>query len=160
MAIRNIVPDTDEILHKKCRVIDEVNDKIKTLANDMIDTLRESEGVGLAGPQVGILKRIFVLNTLDEDKENFMVFINPEIIAKMGEQEGIEGCLSIAGHEYLVKRPEKVAVKALDIEGNEFVWEAQDLMARAICHEYDHLEGKTIKDTCEYEVTDDEDVKE
>ena len=116
MAIRNIVPDTDEILHKKCRVIEEVNEKIKTLALDMIDTLREAEGVGLAGPQVGVLKRIFVINTLNEEKEEFKVFINPEIIAKMGEQEEPEGCLSIVGHQYLVKRPMKVAVKALDID--------------------------------------------
>lgn len=153
MAIRNIVPDTDEILHKKCRPITEVNDKIKNLALDMIDTLKEAQGVGLAGPQVGMLRRIFVINTLDEE-QGFKVFINPEIIATMGEQEGAEACLSIVGFEGFVKRPQKVAVKALDIDGKEFVWEAEDLMARAICHENDHLDGKTIKDTCEYELTD------
>lgn len=150
MAIRKIVPDTDEIMHKVCRPIPEVNDRIKALAQDMIETLEEAQGVGLAGPQVGMLKRIFVINPLDGS--DYLVFINPEIIAKMGEQESSEGCLSIPGHEFFVKRPQKVAVKALDINGNEFVWEAEDLMAKAVCHENDHLDGKTIKDTCEYEV--------
>ena len=159
MAIRNIIPDTDEILRKKCRPIDKVTDRIKTLALDMIDTLEESKGVGLAGPQVGMLKRIFVINTMDE-KQGFKVFINPEIIAKMGEQEGPEACLSIIGFEGFVKRPQKVAVKALDIDGNEFVWEAEDLLARAVCHENDHLDGKTIRDTCEYEITEEEEESE
>ena len=157
MAIRNIVPDTDEIMHKVCRPVTEVNEKIRILAEDMIDTLRESGGVGLAGPQVGILRRIFVLNAgAEEEKEDYKVFINPEIIAKMGEQEGPEACLSITNFQGYLIRPQKVAVKALDIDGNEFVWEAQDLMARAVCHESDHLDGKTIKDTCEYEITEEE----
>lgn len=157
MAIRNIVPDTDAIMHKVCRPITEINDKIKILAEDMIDTLRESGGVGLAGPQVGMLRRIFVINAgAEEEKEDYKVFINPEIIAKMGEQEGPEACLSIAGFQGYLIRPQKVAVKALDIDGNEFVWEAEDLMARAVCHENDHLDGKTIKDTCEYEITEEE----
>lgn len=156
MAIRNIIPDTDEILHKVCRPIDKITDRTKMLIEDMIDTLEDSGGIGLAGPQVGILRRIFVINTLEEGVP-FKVFINPEIIAKMGEQEGPEGCLSIVGHEFHLKRPQKVAVKALDANGEEFVWEAEDLMARAVCHEYDHLEGKTIKDTCEYEIFHEED---
>lgn len=161
MAIRNIVPDTDEILHKVCRPIVEVNEKIKSLALDMIDTLKEAGGVGLAGPQVGMLRRIFVLNITPDNEENpeFKVFINPEIISKMGEQENEEACLSIIGFFGMVKRPQKVAVKALDIDGNEFVWEAEELMARAVCHENDHLDGKTIKDTCEYEIIDDEEEK-
>lgn len=160
MAIRKIVPDTDEIMHKVCRPIAEVNDRIKILAEDMIETLKDSGGVGLAGPQVGMLKRIFVINHIDSDGKDvgeFLVFINPEIIAKMGEQEGGEGCLSIPGHEFFVIRPQKVAVKALDINGKEFVWEVEDLMARAVCHEYDHLDGKTVKDTCEYEVFPEDD---
>ena len=157
MAIRNIIADTDEVLHKVCKPIDKITERTKMLAEDMIETLIESGGIGLAGPQVGMLRRIFVINTLDEQSENpFMVFINPEIIAKMGEQEGPEGCLSIVGHEFYLKRPQKVAVKALDIDGNEFIWEAEDLMARAVCHEYDHLEGKTVRDTCEYEIFKDD----
>lgn len=159
MAIRNIVPDTDEILHKKCRPITEINDKIKSLALDMIDTLKEAQGVGLAGPQVGMLRRIFVLNTTpdkEDGEHEYKVFINPEIVATMGEQESEEACLSIKGFQGLVIRPEKVAVKALDIDGNEFVWEAEGLMARAVCHENDHLDGKTIKDTCEYELTEED----
>ncbi len=163
MAIRNIIPDTDEILHKKCRPIDKITDKIKVLAEDMIDTLREAGGVGLAGPQVGMLRRIFVINITPDAKkgeEEFKVFINPEIIAKMGEQEEPEGCLSIVGFTGMVKRPKQVAVKALDTDGNEFVWEGEALMARAVCHEYDHLDGKTIRDTCEYEVVEEEDEQE
>lgn len=156
MAIRKIIPDTDEILHKVCRPIDKITDRTKMLIEDMIETLEDSGGIGLAGPQVGFLRRIFVINTLEEGVP-FKVFINPEIIAKMGEQEGPEGCLSIVGHEFYLKRPQKVAVKALDANGEEFVWEAEDLMARAVCHEYDHLDGKTIKDTCEYEIFHEED---
>ena len=159
MAIRNIVPDTDEILHKKCRPITEFNDKLKALIKDMEDTLYKAEGVGLAGPQVGMLRRIFILNLssgTEEKKPNFKVFINPEIIATMGEQEGPEGCLSVKNFEGWLKRPQKVAVKAFDADGNEFVWEGEDLMARAICHENDHLDGLTIRDTCEYEVTEED----
>lgn len=156
MAIRKIIPDTDEILHKVCRPIDKITDRTKMLIEDMVETLEDSGGIGLAGPQVGFLRRIFVINTLEEGVP-FKVFINPEIIAKMGEQEGPEGCLSIVGHEFYLKRPQKVAVKALDANGEEFVWEAEDLMARAVCHEYDHLDGKTIKDTCEYEIFHEED---
>ncbi len=155
MAIRNIIPDTDEIMHKVCKKVDKITDRTKLIIEDMCETLEKSGGIGLAAPQVGILRRIFVINTLEEGKP-YLVFVNPEIVAKMGEQEGGEGCLSIVGHEYFVKRPQKVAVKALDKDGNEFVWEAEDLMARAVCHEYDHLEGKTIKDTCEYEIFYDE----
>lgn len=160
MAIRNIREDGDPILRKKARPVTEFNDRLFELLDDMAETMYEAPGVGLAGPQVGVLRRIFVLNTLEEGKEgkeNYLVFINPEIIAKMGEQEGVEGCLSIVGHEYFVKRPQKVAVKALDKDGNEFIWEAEDLMARAVCHESDHLDGKTIKDTCEYEIFPEED---
>ena len=108
---------------------------------------------------VGMLKRIFVLNiTAGEENKapEFKVFINPEIVATMGEQEGVEACLSVKNFEGWLKRPQKVAVKAFDADGNEFVWEGEDLMARAICHENDHLNGLTIRDTCEYELTEED----
>lgn len=155
MAIRNIVPDTDEVMHKKCRPVEKIDDKIITLLDDMIDTLKEAEGVGLAAPQVGVLKRIFVINTMEEPEE-FIEFINPEIIETSGKQEGSEGCLSIKGFEGHVIRPMKVKVKALNRFGEEFIFEGEELMARAACHESDHLEGITIRDSCEYEVMPDE----
>ncbi|MBQ7951381.1 MAG: peptide deformylase [Clostridia bacterium] len=151
MALRNIVPDTDEVMHKKCRPVDKIDAKIITLLDDMIDTLKDAEGVGLAAPQVGVLRRIFVINTMEEPEE-FIEFINPEIIETSGTQEGSEGCLSIKGFEGFVIRPMKVKVKALNRYGEEFIFEGEELMARACCHESDHLEGKTIRDTCEYEV--------
>ena len=151
MAIRNIVPDTDDIMHKKCRPVEKIDDKIIVLLDDMIDTLKKAEGVGLAAPQVGVLRRVFVIDTM-QDTQEFIEFINPEIIESSGTQEGSEGCLSIKGFEGYVIRPMKVKVKALNRYGEEFVFEGEELMARACCHEYDHLEGKTIRDTCEYEV--------
>lgn len=151
MAIRNIVPDTDEVMHKKCRPVEKIDQKIITLLDDMIDTLKEAEGVGLAAPQVGVLRRIFVINTMEEPEE-FIEFINPEIISASGKQEGSEGCLSIKGFEGHVVRPMKVKVRALNRYGEEFIFTGEELMARACCHESDHLDGKTIRDTCEYEV--------
>ena len=156
MAIRNIVPDTDDIMHKKCRPVEKIDDKIITLLDDMIDTLREAEGVGLAAPQVGVLKRIFIINTMEEEEE-FIEFINPQIIETSGVQEGSEGCLSIKGFEGYVIRPMKVKVKALNRFGEEFIFDGEELMARACCHESDHLDGKTIRDTCEYEVFPEDD---
>ena len=151
MAIRNIVPDTDEVMHKKCRPVEKIDQKIITLLDDMIDTLKKAEGVGLAAPQVGVLKRIFVIDTM-EDPQEFIEFINPEIIETSGTQEGSEGCLSIPGFEGHVIRPMYVKVKALNRFGEEFIFEGEELMARCCCHENDHLDGKTIRDTCEYEV--------
>lgn len=151
MAIRNIVPDTDAVMHKVCKPVAQINDKIITLLDDMKDTLKKAEGVGLAAPQVGVLRRIFIIDTMQEPQE-FIEFINPEIIETSGTQEGSEGCLSIKGFEGYLVRPMKVKVKALNRYGEEFIFEGEELMARCCCHEYDHLEGKTIRDTCEYEV--------
>ena len=142
MAIRNIRTDKDEILRKKCRKVDEINDRIKTLVKDMFDTMYASEGVGLAAPQVGILKRIAVIDAGNGP----ITLINPEIIETQGCELDNEGCLSLPGKQGLVERPKKLKVKALDINGEEFVLEGEDLLARAICHELDHLDGILFTD--------------
>lgn len=139
MAIRNIRVNGDEVLRKKCKKVDKINDRILTLIEDMIDTMYEADGVGLAAPQVGILKRIFVIDVYDD--EGARVFINPEILETSGSQIGEEGCLSIPGESEEVERPNYVKVKALNEKGEEFVLEAEELLARAICHENDHLDG-------------------
>ncbi|MGG5462365.1 peptide deformylase [Clostridium sp. B9] len=139
MAIRNIRFNDDEILRKKCRVVDDINDRMKTLINDMIETMYENNGVGLAAPQVGILKKIFVVDVMDG--EGPRVFINPEITEMAGEQTDEEGCLSLPGRHKPVKRANNIKVKALNIDGEEFELEAEGFLARAIQHENDHLYG-------------------
>lgn len=139
MAIRNLRFNEDEILRKKCRVVDDINDRIKILVEDMKETMYENNGVGLAAPQVGILKRIFVVDVMDGFGPR--VFINPEILELDGEQTDEEGCLSLPGRHKKVKRANKIRVKALNLEGEEFELEASELLSRAIQHEYDHLEG-------------------
>lgn len=135
----NLRFNEDEILRKKCRAVEDINDRIKILVKDMLDTMYENNGVGLAAPQVGILKRVFVVDVMDG--KGAKVFINPEILEKSGEQIDEEGCLSLPGRHKAVNRANKIKIKALDIDGNEFVLEAEELLARAIQHEYDHLEG-------------------
>ena len=154
MAIRNILPDTEEIMHKKCRHVDKIDGRTLILVKDMFDTLKEAQGLGLAAPQVGILKRIFVI--VSDSEGNMQEFINPEIISSGGEQEGAEACLSIKGFEGFVRRPMTVKVKAFNRNGEEFEYEATEIMARALCHESDHLDGITIRDAAEYEILRDE----
>ena len=146
MALRQIRTDGDEILRKKCKVVKEMNDRTKTLIEDMFDTMYDSNGVGLAAPQVGILKRIVVI---DVDYESPHVMINPEIIEKDGEQTGDEGCLSLPGLVATVTRPNHVVVKYLNEDMEEVTEEAEGLFARAICHELDHLDGILYKDIAE-----------
>lgn len=137
MAIRNIRKNGDEILRKKSRKVEEINDRILTLIKDMQETMYEADGVGLAAPQVGILKRIAVI-----DVGNGPInLINPEIIETEGEYLDEEGCLSIPGEQGNVLRPRKVKVKALNEKGEEVIIEGEDLLARAMCHEIDHLDG-------------------
>lgn len=137
MAIRNIRKHGDEILRKKSRKVEEINERIVTLIMDMQETMYEADGVGLAAPQVGILKRIAVI-----DVGNGPInLINPEIIETEGEYLDEEGCLSIPGEQGKVLRPRKVKVKALNEKGEEFIIEGEDLLARALCHEIDHLDG-------------------
>ena len=144
MAIRNIRTKGDEVLRKKCRNVDTINERTLTLIEDMIDTMYDADVVGLAAPQVGILKRIFVIDVYDDYGPR--VFINPEILEVGGCQIGEEGCLSVPGVSEDVERPNYVKVKALNEKGEEFILEAEELLARAICHENDHLNGVLFVD--------------
>lgn len=137
MALREIRLDNDPILRKKSKEITEITDRIKILLDDMIDTMNEAEGVGLAAPQVGILRRAVVIDI----GEGPIKLINPVILETKGEVIDIEGCLSIPGRSGTVNRPEWVRVKYIDIDGKEKVLEGSGLLARAICHEVDHLDG-------------------
>lgn len=139
MAIRTIRTKGDEVLRKKCRVVEKITDRELTLIEDMADTMYEADGVGLAAPQVGVLKRIFVVDVRDED--GLMVFINPEILETSGSQIDEEGCLSVPGEAHEVERPSYVKVRAINEKGEEFILEGEDLLARAILHENDHLNG-------------------
>ena len=143
MAIRNIRLDGDDILRKTCRSVTKMDDRTLTLIDDMFDTMYEANGVGLAAPQVGILKRIVVIDVCDD---NPLCRINPEIIEADGEQTGEEGCLSLPGKFGTVTRPMHVVCKALDENMEEITVEGEGLLARAICHELDHLDGKLYKD--------------
>ena len=137
MALRNIVKEGDEVLRKKCRAVDKIDDRILTILDDMAETLYDSGGVGLAAPQVGILRRIVVIDV----GEGLIELINPEIIEKDGEVSDSEGCLSIPGKYGEVVRPAYVKVKALNRQGEEAEYEGSELLARAFCHEIDHLDG-------------------
>ncbi|MBD5096917.1 MAG: peptide deformylase [Lachnospiraceae bacterium] len=143
MAIRNIRVDGDEVLRKVCKPIEKMTPRLQTLIDDMFDTMYEANGVGLAAPQVGILKRIVVIDVCDGEA---YCLINPEIISSDGEQEGDEGCLSLPGLVGKVVRPNHVVCKALDRDMNEITVEGEGLLARAICHELDHLDGVLYKD--------------
>lgn len=145
MAIRQIRYDGDEILRKKCKEVKAMNDRTLTLIEDMFDTMYEANGVGLAAPQVGILKRIVVIDVGNEESEPY-VLINPVIIEKDGEQVGDEGCLSLPGKVAEVSRPNHVICKCLDENMEEITIEGEGLLARAICHELDHLDGILYKD--------------
>ena len=137
MAIRQLRYEDDEILRKKSRIVDQIDDRIKTLVEDLIDTMNEEEGVGLAAPQVGVLKRVVVIDV----GKGPITMINPEIITQEGEKIDEEGCLSVPGKSGKVLRPKKVRVKFTNIEGEEQIMEGENLLARACCHEIDHLEG-------------------
>lgn len=151
MALRNIREIGDEILLKNCKEVTQMTDRTRELIADMFDTMYEADGVGLAAPQVGILKRIFVIDTTGEDPH---VFINPEILETSGEQCGTEGCLSVPGKRGMVTRPNYVKVKALDENMKEFVLEGEELLARAILHENDHLNGILYTTKVEGELED------
>ncbi|NLW23167.1 MAG: peptide deformylase [Tissierellia bacterium] len=153
MAIRQIRYEGDPILRKVSREVTEINDRIITLLEDMIDTMYEYEGVGLAAPQVGVLRRVVVIDI----GEGPIKLINPEIIEEEGEIIDVEGCLSIPGRAGNVKRPEKVKVKYLDESGEEKIIEGTGLLAKALCHEIDHLNGILYIDKMIEEVELDED---
>ncbi|MGL5439951.1 MAG: peptide deformylase [Filifactoraceae bacterium] len=137
MGIREIRTDDDEILRKISRPVDKMDKRLELIIQDMKDTMYAADGVGLAAPQIGVLRRVFVIDIGDGP----IVFINPTIIEKEGEQVGIEGCLSFPGYHGEVKRPNYVKVRAMNMDMEEFIIEGKDLFARAICHENDHLDG-------------------
>ena len=138
MAIRNIREIGDEVLNKTCKEVKEMTPRIKELIEDMLDTMYEANGVGLAAPQVGILKRIVVIDVTGEDP---IVMINPKIIESDGEQTGYEGCLSVPGKNGVVTRPNFVKAVAFNENMEQYEIEGTELLARAICHELDHLDG-------------------
>ncbi|WP_410506381.1 peptide deformylase [Haloimpatiens sp. FM7315] len=137
MALRNIRVNGDEILRKKCRKVENIDHRIITLIEDMKETMYKADGVGLAAPQIGILKRIAVIDV----GEGPIVIINPEIIETKGKAVDIEGCLSIPGSQGKVERPDEVKVKAQNEKGEEVILKGKGLLARAFCHEIDHLDG-------------------
>ena len=141
MAIRNILTERESLLHKTCRPVTEFNERLWTLLDDMAETLHKADGVGLAAPQVGILRRVFVMDVGD----GLVEVINPEFVEKKGKQEDVEGCLSCPGEYGVTRRPKYVKIKAQDRHGNEFFLEGEDLTARCICHESDHLDGILFK---------------
>lgn len=139
MAIRNIVKEGDQVLHKKCRPVEKFDEKLAQLLDDMGDTLRKAGGVGLAAPQVGILRRVFIM-MLEEDGE-IIEAINPEIIKTSGQQRDVEGCLSVPNQWGYVTRPKTVVLRAFDRNGQEYEMKLKELGARCACHENDHLDG-------------------
>ncbi|MCL1809313.1 MAG: peptide deformylase [Clostridiales bacterium] len=138
MALRNIVLAGDDILRKRCREVAEIDDRVRMILDDMIETMRSQNGVGIAAPQVGILRRMFVV---ENENGEVIEAINPRIIESSGSQTGEEGCLSFPGYVGSVERPEYIKVEAFDRHGKTMVHEGTELMAVALSHEMDHLEG-------------------
>ncbi len=153
MALRNIRTIGDSVLNKRAREVEVVDDKIHVLVEDMLDTMYEENGVGLAAPQVGILKRIVVIDCSPEGDDP-IILINPEIIETRDEQTGYEGCLSVPGKTGIVTRPNYVKVRAMDLDMNEFEIEGEELLARAFCHEIDHLDGHLYVEHVEGQLMD------
>ena len=147
MALRNIRINDDPILRKNSRKVEVFDQRLQTLIDDMFETMYDTNGVGLAGVQVGVLKQVIVIDTGEEGEK--LVLINPEIIAQSGEQKGGEGCLSLPGRSGIVTRPDTVTIRALDRDGNEYEKTGHGLLARAFCHEIDHLYGKLYSDIAE-----------
>lgn len=152
MALRKILTFEDRALHKVCRPVTKFDEKLHTLLDDMAETLADANGAGLAAPQVGILRRIFIMDLGDGVVE----LINPEILETKGEQDGMEGCLSLPGDFWMCKRPNYVKAKAQDRNGNWFEIEGEELMARCICHETDHLNGHVYTEIAYRKLTDEE----
>jgi peptide deformylase len=139
MALREIVKKGDDVLEKHCREVVKFDDRLSLIIDDMLDTLRESGGVGLAAPQVGILRRVVVIEI--DPEQGPLILVNPEIVETVGEQCGLEGCLSLPGEWGIVSRPYKVTVKAQDRNGEFYTVTGEGLLARCLCHELDHLDG-------------------
>lgn len=158
MAIRKIRTDEDPILRKKSKEVSIYNDRLKILIEDMFETMDKAPGVGLAAPQVGILKRIIVVDDREEENNKRFYMINPEITHKDGEEIGMEGCLSVPERQGTVKRATSISVKYNDLEGEEKTIDAEDFLARILQHEIDHLDGILYTDKAidMYEITGEE----
>ena len=154
MALRKIVEQGDECLTKVCRPVVKFDRRLHDLLDDMAETLADANGAGLAAPQVGILRRVCLV--LDEESEEYLELINPEIIAQSGEQTGLEGCLSLPGRWGIVTRPYTVRVRAQDRDGATFEVEDEDITARCFCHEIEHLDGHLFSEHCDRLLTDEE----
>ncbi len=152
MAILNIIKEGDDTLRKVCRPVTEITPRVKQILDDMLETLIDSGGVGLAAPQVGILRRIVIV----DDGENYIELINPEITEREGEQEEMEGCLSVPDVWGITHRPMRVKGRALNRDGEEFTFEGEGLTARCFCHELDHLDGKLFIDEAVHILTPEE----
>ncbi|MEG2660540.1 MAG: peptide deformylase [Oscillospiraceae bacterium] len=169
MALRMIVQEGDSVLNKVCRPVTAFDERLWQLIDDMRETLNDAQGYGLAAPQVGILRRVFISvdeRNMDEDEEmpedyelSFLEFINPEIISSEGEVVAYEGCLSFPGHNGEIVRPKKVTVRAFDRFGKPFTLEAEDMLARCICHETNHLDGITIMQLADHFLEDEDDYE-
>ncbi len=153
MAKLKIVKIGDEVLNKPCRPVEKITTRTLQLLDDMVETMREANGVGLAAPQVGILRRIVVIEV---NEGEVLELINPKIIAKAGEQEGLEGCLSLPGQWGIVRRPMHVTVRALNRYGEEIEYRGSELLARCFCHELDHLDGKLYNSVADRMLTKEE----
>ena len=152
MGLRKIMTVKEPCLHKVCRPVEKFDGKLHKLLDDMKETLTAANGVGLAAPQVGILRRVVVVDTGEEMLE----LVNPELLETSGEQVGSEGCLSVPGKYGIVKRPNYAKVRAYDRDGNEFEVEGEELMARCFCHELDHLDGIVYTEIMERYLTEEE----
>ena len=152
MGIRKIMTVKEPCLHKVCRPVEKFDKKLHKLLDDMKETLVDANGVGLAAPQVGILRRVVIVDTGEEMLE----LVNPELVETSGEQKGAEGCLSVPGKYGLVKRPNYAKVRAQDRDGNWFEVEGEELIARCFCHEIDHLDGIVYTEIMERYLTDEE----
>ena len=152
MGIRKILTDKDPALHKVCKPVTEFDAKLHKLLDDMADTLEKAQGVGLAAPQVGILRRVVIVDTGEE----LLELVNPELVETSGDQEGAEGCLSVPGKYGWVKRPYYATVRAQDRFGNWFEAKGEELIARCFCHELDHLDGIVYTQVMERFLTEEE----
>ncbi len=152
MALRQILKDGDETLRKMSRPVEKIDDRILTLLDDMADTMYDARGIGIAAPQVGVLKRIFLVDI--GDGSGLFEFIDPFFLRKEGRQVGQEGCLSIPGRYGDVERPEVVEIQATDRYGQTFTLQGEGMMAVCLCHEYDHLDGVLFKDKVRGEMVD------
>lgn len=154
MALRKIVEMGEECLTKVCRPVTEFNSRLHELLDDMAETLADANGAGLAAPQVGVLRRVCIV--LDEDTEEYIELINPEIVEASGEQTGLEGCLSVPGKWGIVTRPDVVRVRAQDRDGSWFEVEGEGLTARAFCHEIEHLDGHLYTEHIDHFLSEEE----